>query len=242
MKKIIKKIINKIIPNTLKNYIKEHKRRKDCAEKYVEHELNNPGDYYSLNAFDYYKCIFIHIPKAAGISVNKALFGNYVGAHRSVRDYKKIYPKATFDSYYKFSIVRNPWDRLYSAYTFLKKGGMNDYDYKFMLKELDTIVSFEQFVMEWLNDETIYSYIHFIPQLDFLQDEQGNCPLDFIGRFENLNEDFAEISKSINSKSKLKHLNNTSRKITYKDVYTEEMIIKVSNLYKQDIDFFNYSY
>ena len=238
----MKAILTKIIPSSVKRYLKEYKRKKFCSRKYKEDELNNPGEYYSINAFDYYKCIFIHIPKAAGISVNKALFGNYVGAHKSIKDYKKIYPSRTFNSYYKFTIVRNPWDRLYSAYTFLKKGGMNDFDYKFMLKELDTIDSFEQFVMEWLDEQTIYSYIHFIPQLNFLQDNEGYCPIDFIGRYENLNEDFAKIARRINSKTKLEHLNNTSRKITYKDVYTKEMILKVSILYKQDIDFFKYTY
>lgn len=237
-----KTTITKFLPKRIKGLIVEHNRIKKNSNEYKANELTNPGNYYSLNAFDYYKCIFVHVPKAAGISINKALFGNYVGSHKTIREYKKIYPKRTFDRYFKFTIVRNPWDRLHSAYTFLKKGGMNKFDYDFMKKELNHINSFEQFVMEWLNENTINSYVHFKPQLYFLLDEKGNCPLDFIARFENLNNDFITISKRINNKAQLKHLNNTSRQTHYKDIYTEEMIQKVGLVYKNDIEFFKYSY
>lgn len=81
------------------------------------------NDGYSLKPFDLYRCIFVHIPKAAGISMSRALFGNFAGNHKSVETYQRIFSKKEFNSYFKFTFVRNPWDRLFSAYIYLKRGG-----------------------------------------------------------------------------------------------------------------------
>ena len=74
-----------------------------------------------LKVFDKKKCIFFHIPKTAGISLVKALFGDLDWGHRDVKYYRNVFNKKKFDSYFKFTFVRNPYDRLFSAYSFLKK-------------------------------------------------------------------------------------------------------------------------
>ena len=84
-----------------------------------------------LSIFEEKKCIFFHIPKTAGISVSTALFGNVKWGHRNVAFYKSHFGEKFFNSLYKFSFVRNPYDRLYSAFTFLKNGGMNNQDLLF---------------------------------------------------------------------------------------------------------------
>jgi hypothetical protein len=67
----------------------------------------------------------VHVPKTAGVAISLALFGNLAGEHASIRDYQTIYPKSVFERYVRFTFVRNPWDRLLSAFSFLKSGGMN---------------------------------------------------------------------------------------------------------------------
>ena len=68
---IYRKIVKEV-----KRELFDFKRRRNDSKLYARDELNNPGEYYSIKAFDYYECVFIHIPKAAGISVSKTLFGN----------------------------------------------------------------------------------------------------------------------------------------------------------------------
>ncbi len=67
------------------------------------------------------KVIFIHIPRCAGTSVEKAFTGldywmlNPVLKHAPASVYKAFYDDA-WDEYYKFSIVRNPYDRYRSLW------------------------------------------------------------------------------------------------------------------------------
>ena len=61
-----------------------------------------------------HKCIFIHINKCGGCSVDQFFTGSFQG-HLKALEYKKSYPN-DFNNYFKFTFVRNPWDRVVSAY------------------------------------------------------------------------------------------------------------------------------
>ncbi len=234
----LKQYLKKYIPKPVLQEYYEIKRRKRAAQKYLLEEKNNPGDYSSLNAFDYYKTIFIHIPKTAGISIAKTLFGNLVGSHRTYRDYEKIYPKSTLRKYFVFAFVRHPYTRLCSSFYYLKNGGINEYDKEFSEKYLKNYIDFKSFVLEFLNEQTIYSYIHFIPQFEFLINNKGKIELDFIGRYENLNNDFAYVVKKLKLKNvQLPHLNKTGKKDCQ---LTPEVKEKIYLLYKKDFALLNY--
>lgn len=216
-----------------------------CARKYEKEQLNNPGDYYSNSCFDYYKCIFVHIPKTAGISVCKALFGNLAAGHTTIEQFKLIYKPSTFNSYFKFTFVRNPWDRLHSSYHFLKKGGVRPQDLSFRDTYLTTINSFEAFIMNWLNEERLHSIVHFRPQYSFLTlpENPNEILVDFLGRFENIENDFLTITQKLGmTKKQLPKENVTGDKKNYKLEYTPQMIDRVFKLYAQDIKLFRYEY
>ena len=142
---------------------KERGRIKNAQEKYRQTELGKVGSYYSTLAYDYYSCIFIHIPKTAGISVTQALFGNYADGHTTIKNYKKKFLPQTVEKYFKFTFVRNPYDRLYSAYNFLKKGGMNAEDKQWADSNISEYNDFEDFVFNWLTKENAYGRTHFVP-------------------------------------------------------------------------------
>lgn len=66
-----------------------------------------------------HKCIFIHIPRTAGTLIEKLICGNdywYIKKqekHLWANEAKKIYADY-WDDYFKFTIIRNPYDRMYS--------------------------------------------------------------------------------------------------------------------------------
>jgi len=190
--------------------------------------------------FDKYKCIFIHIPKTAGSSIGDALFGTDLTGHWTANTFKWTNPHK-FTSYFKFAFVRNPWDRVASSYHYLKMGGKTRSDATWALKNMAEFDSFEDFVLYGLHKNHILNWVHFRSQLEFIKDENDNIALDFLGRFENIAEDFEYINRKIGTKRPLPHRNNSDRP-PYTELYTPAMAKKVSIIYKEDIHQLNYCF
>ncbi len=195
------------------------------------------GDF-SLKAYDTHRCIFIHITKTAGTSVAKGLFG-YLPYHYTAIDYRVIYGRKNFDTYYKFAFVRNPWDRLYSAYRYLQSGGWNDDDKKWRDANIAEFSDFNTFVMQWLSVENIKKHVHFLPQHHFICDKKDKLLLDYLAYFETINKDFDTIAKHLKLDVTLSH-HNANPANSYLDVYTDEARNKVADIYRKDIDMFGY--
>jgi chondroitin 4-sulfotransferase 11 len=188
---------------------------------------------------DEYSCIFIHIPKTAGTSVTSALFG---AGSRHVRwDAYFHANQRKFSRYFKFAFVRNPWDRVLSAYTFLKRGGMDPADAVWADRHLQQFDTFEQFVLEWLSEERIWSWVHFVPQYHWIYDTSLQCKMDFVGRMENIDADFRVVASRLGCNANLKE-KNRSRFDNYRTHYTDEMRLRVTELYARDIQLFGYNF
>ncbi len=238
----ILKFIVKLLPHKAEMILRDYQRRKRSVEVYDISQIENPVFQSSIAALDYYKCIFVHIPKNAGLSVCYTLFGNTGGSHRKIVDYQKIFSPNTFKRYYKFTFVRNPWDRLVSTFFFLKKGGLTEKDKIWAEANLLAFTDFKDFVKQWLSEENINNSLHFQHQHVFLEDKKGNIAVDFIGRFENIDKDFKTITDTLNIKRLLKKTNISQRKKDYRDYYDEETKEIVRKVYNKDIQLFNYEF
>ena len=194
-----------------------------------------------LVEFDRLGAIFVHIPKCAGVSVNKTIFGNLGGAHKTLKDYRVIFGKKKFDSFFKFTIVRNPWDRLVSAFHFLKKGGMNWADNEWAMKNISEFKDFNTFVKSWLNEDNIWKYHHFRPQYHYITLNGKNIAVDYVGHLESINTDFKIITQKIGIDAELGK-ENTSRREDYQKYYNTETVKIVSEVYKKDIELLGYDY
>lgn len=227
----------------------------------------------------HFNCLFVHIPKAAGQSIehvfikeldltwetraplllrtnDNILLGPKSLAHLTAQEYTdmKYMTQEQFSRYFKFSFVRNPYERLVSTYIYFNY--INKFDFKHFL---NAIVS---------NSLDERSTRHFLPQHNYIYDKNENILVDFVGRFENLQNDFNHVCSCISMPNTiLPHTNKTkknnhnlgpimaikniaqdlySRKIRqrykprYMDYYDEESIALVNNLYKADFRLFNY--
>lgn len=236
------KLIYHLLPKAIQFNLKDYKRRRNSIKKYNPNQFENPVFESSIAALDYYKCIFIHIPKNAGLSVCYTLFGNTGGSHRKIVDYKQIFSPNTFKRYYKFTFVRNPWDRVVSTFFFLKNGGITEKDRLWAEKHLAPFTTFQDFTKNWLTEENINNSLHFQHQHIFLEDENGNLAVDFIGRFENIDEDFKKVTAALNMNRVLKKTNTSERKENYRDYFDLETQKIVENVYQKDIQLFNYKF
>ena len=194
-----------------------------------------------LNAFYQTKTVFIHIPKTAGISLIKAIYGKVsLEGHRTYQ-FNDMVLGVKKNQYFSFSFVRNPFDRLYSSYMFLKKGGINNFDENSFKKYIAKYTDFEDFVLNGLNNKTIFQVTHLLPQSYFICDKKGVVLVSFVGRFENLINDVNYLSEKLGKEIILEHLNQ-NKKSSYKEVYSNEMIEVVNRVYKDDLRIFNYEF
>ena len=210
------------------------KRRRSTSERY------------SYQAFDDLRAIFVHVPKAAGMSVARSLFGGYGGGHTTIAEYQLIFPKRNFDRYFKFTFVRNPWDRALSAYRFLSAGGMNDQDERFRARHLAEYSDFSDFVRRGLTRPTVLGYYHFAPQHHFLCAPGQTRPgVDFVGYFENIRNDFKTVSRRIFGEERdLPHENRTGTGVAmdHREAYTDETRRIVGEVYAQDVAMLGYDF
>jgi hypothetical protein len=169
------------------------------------------------------------------------LFGNNGGAHTPLSVYRQIFSYREYHDFYKFTFVRNPWDRLASAYFYLRTGGNNISDRIFAEKHILPYRDINQFVMEWLDADSILKATHFIPQHRFLTVAKDKIDMDFIGRFENIEKDFEHVCKRLEVNISLPH-SNKSRTINtdYRKTLSAAAADKIAKLYSKDIELFNY--
>lgn len=205
----------------------------------MRHGLTNGP--YSFKPFDDTRSIFIHVPKCAGVSVVRSIYGNLAGGHATLDDYINAFEPNKLLQYFKFTIVRNPWDRLVSAYFFLKSGGFGPKDRTWFSSELGAYSDFRTFVLNWLTEENIWKWYHFMPQYHFILERRNRLSLDFIGHFENLENDYELIRQKIGVGNPLA-VSNSSTHGDYKHYYDQETRSIVRRVYCKDIELLGYTF
>ncbi|WP_413284607.1 sulfotransferase family 2 domain-containing protein [Vibrio sp. MA40-2] len=183
------------------------------------------------------KFLFIHIPKTAGTSILDALSIDF-RQHYDYRVYKAANPKA-FNKAFKFCFVRNPYQRVISTYNYLKQTDGEEVD--IYLKNLieQECPTFESFVNYFINHNKVSLHPLFRPQYSFIYDIDGSCKVDFIGRFENIADDFKTICQKINVEFNLPNKNRSKNKLTISPL-NQELADIIYSCYQQDFILFNY--
>jgi chondroitin 4-sulfotransferase 11 len=168
--------------------------------------------------------------------------------------------------YFKFTFVRNPWNRLVSQYFFATrfKNGINPFTQKPLPHQNLYKISFKEFIMnleeikmntDWVGEQALDNAPYLKKLLDnkgfsnncydWISDENGKMlPMDFIGKFENLEEDYNKLAKLINCPilpTSLAKLNPSNHK-HYTTYYDKDMIQVVNRLFEKDIETFKYKF
>jgi hypothetical protein len=205
-----------------------------------------------------HRFIFIHVPKSAGRSIRQALQpyatdvrgfwlnravaacgrrGNlfaparyrWLRSHSTARQGRAYLPDRIFGHYFKFAFVRNPWDWLVSYYHFVTSRPKHR-----LHRRIKSMGGFDPYV------RTTCSQPKFL-QKDFVTDKYGQLMVDFVGRFENLSSDFADVCRRIGVSADLGR-RNTSQHHDYREYFSDELRDCVSKAYAQDIELFDYDF
>lgn len=136
-----------------------------------------------------------------------------------------------YQSYYKFTIVRNTWDRIHSYYYNILKD-----EHLRTLYNIETNCTLYKFIKNFLDYESFN-------QLTYITDSKGAVPMDYIGRFENLSSDFKKICIDLKiENSELPNLLFIKDKPDFRANYNEEAKALVAKVYKKEIEYFNFKF
>jgi len=225
------------------------------------------------------KAIFIHIPKTAGSYLAEVLQKNYgfknyylqrpdhkqfcfhkdnsVKYHENKIHGTIVYYKTSkylnrimgmneekWNTYHKFCFVRNPFDRIVSGWNYCNKYN----------------IDFDKFIDFDFNTNSFDYWHTFMPQYRHIVNEKGQRFIDFIGYFENIEEDLKIVLEKLNLKvthkpfikNKSKHDNylkyyvkdnsvNDDKDIDNANSTNEELIDKVIRICYEDFNNFNYN-
>lgn len=186
--------------------------------------------------------VFIHVPKTGGTSQASALGLQH--GHVPVSRYI-AHDESRFRAAASFAFVRNPWTRLFSSFNYLKSAiGINaSPDVRWAEANLARYAEFEEFVLDLRHRHTrerIFAWAHFRPQLAWLAlPGATQVEVDFIGKFETLDQDTQRLSEFLDVPIELPHLRQ-ARHYRSQPEFTERMISIVADCYGEDIAAFDY--
>jgi len=216
------------------------------------------------------KALFLHNVKCGGSYVRKILIDHYSFEgffiesltdcdisnnnkmdnckYLILNQYKGI---KKYEDFFIFTFVRNPYDKIYSAYKYLKQK-IKDGNFKKIhnVKENNNFFSdFNTFVRNYKNVNIVSEFHAFITQYDHLSDLSGNIVINYIGKLENIDNDILNILsilkiENINHDHELffeRKLNKLSDdKINIAFDYNEESFNFVNEHFHKDFELFGY--
>lgn len=208
-----------------------------------------------------HRFVYFEVPKAACTSIKAALLPLFPGVepdgdplHKGVihRAFEgspyqvrtaKLLEERGYRDFYKFSFVRNPWDRLFSCYRSKVKNrrGVWLTETSYSGGQLYPNMPFREFVEVVCRTPDEEANPHFRSQAAFLFSPKRDLLPDFVGRFENLAEDFREVAERIGVDLELPHA-NPSRPADYRRAYGPGLARTVEERYREDVDLFDYSF
>lgn len=184
------------------------------------------------------KVLHIAIPKTGSSSIKK-VFNNPYQGHKTIGYFIENGPR--FD--YSFTFVRNTYSHLVSWYRF--HHSMDIQEFRKWVKDGFAVDWGDDWMATWEENDPLN-------QMTWIKDKDGNVVVDYIGRFEHLEEDYLDLCNQLGIENPKKlpkihpsplikdheSLNNSD----YKEYYDTETKNIVYNRFKEEIDFFNFEF
>ena len=185
------------------------------------------------------KCVFFHVPRTGGSSVESLDWWDEWTGH-----FPKADETGDLRDYYWFAFVRNPWDRFVSLYHYF--AGMTPQHRWYganarIVADVRRSGGFADFCRgfhAWPQRNNF----HFWPQSKWIADAVGKPLVDFVGRFERFQEDFGRVCRQVGADCTELPQHNASQHKPYREYYDEKTRQIVRELYRRDIRLFQYEF
>jgi hypothetical protein len=201
---------------------------------------------------------FVDIPRTSSSSIKVELYNQFGCAygkenvhdaelaneqvfadHLTASHFQSIMGEKNWKNIFSFTIVRNPFERALSIYSYRKKQQSIPSDWSFD----DYVVELEKKFKGESSQYFVYPP-HYIDQSSFICDGNNILIVDKVIRFENRMQGLTEVAKEINCSSlgfiHTQESNKNSDK--YKSIYSASSKKIIENLYAKDLELLGYSY
>ena len=193
-----------------------------------------------------HKFIFVHIQKTGGTSITAALKPycdatalaqikeSGLAVHSGAAEIIQVLGRDMWDEYFTFCFERNPWSKCLSLYLYQlehwdwyrkplrpRRPTFWQWFYPFGLWRKKLKPSFDQYSVD------------------------GQIAVDFLGKYENLKDDFAAVCKQIGLPNvELPHRNKSKLGNTfeYRRQYTARMRRRIGRIFHREISLLRYSF
>jgi len=199
-----------------------------------------------------HRFIFVHINKCAGQSVRRALPRGSRG-HHTIQHYLALVADKGRQpqDYFKFTIVRNPWDKVVSFYHYHQRRGWDMFpwsqamapEFREFLERLfvDNEGALALDIFRGRSGATTH-HLRLRNSLEWVSDDQGQILVDYIGRVETLQQDFDHVCDRIGVKRRQLPHANSSRHQPYWEYYDDRGREIVAARFSRDIAHFGYQF
>ncbi len=211
------------------------------------------------------RCIHVHIPKTAGNSISAALKSAWRSTpvlrrmvllasgggrppfvkprethkHAKARDILEVIGEDSWRRGFSFAIVRNPWDLMVSSYHWWLERADRWEQFRDSAREIRALGSFAGFMNSAYGREQINEQRGNLR--DWICDRDQRIVVDFVGRFERLEEDWTVIAEHLGITQPLPHRNRSTRG-PYRQYYTSATRDIVARRFAWAIDRFEYRF
>lgn len=192
------------------------------------------GPYYGLSIHENRKFIYVRVPKVATHSMASFLAGSISPPPTY---HKRAFMPRDLDGWFVFTVVRNPWSRLVGTWKEKSVAATNP----------------TSFYGPW-RDRPFSDFVKHLSELDLdvaedhVRRQTSLLPLDdlsFVARLEEISTDIEVISSELGvTPQALPQLNRSPSSVRgdYREMYDDETIDLVAELYADEIERFRYSF
>jgi hypothetical protein len=159
--------------------------------------------------------------------------------HSRLRDYKRVLEQDVYESLFKFSTIRNPWERMISCYFSPHRKGLpwNREEFIRVVKAAPTLsdcITLDNPLSKILGNK--------IRRLIPLSEARLDRDIDFLMRYERLNDDFAQVCRKLNLPVIELPVIHKSNREHYSHYYDGELVRIVEDKFYEEIKFGEYKF
>jgi hypothetical protein len=200
-----------------------------------------------------HKFIFVHVQKSAGESIEAALRpfcdaadladlqSTGLHSHATAEQIIGAIGRRRWDSYFKFALERNPWDKCVSIYYYQREHWSRYWKWWRPAPKSFQDWFYPYFGL-WTKKLTPSHWLYTL---------NGQVAVDYLGRYESLADNFDEICRRIGlgkvelpvvNRSRLRTTPDGLRQRDYREHYTSDICKRVGEIYHREVELLGYSF